>query len=186
MNDTATKRPRTPPPLEFDEAPELTGDMLARARPASEVHGPERAETMLRKRGRPAKAEGERKQQVTLRLSAPLLAAMRASGDGWQTRLDELVAAALDFGAFRATRRPQREERLLEAAIALATGAAFEIEVSNDDTAMRAAGEKAEQAAADGRSLFERMANLSRDAATGALEAKDPKGARARAPKKRA
>jgi uncharacterized protein (DUF4415 family) len=87
MNDSATRRPK--PPLDFDEAPELSEEMLARARPASKVHGAERAAKMLRRRGRPAKPEHERKQQVTLRLSRDVLAALRATGEGWQTRLDE-------------------------------------------------------------------------------------------------
>jgi uncharacterized protein (DUF4415 family) len=93
MTDSAPRRPR--PPRDFDEAPELSDDMLVRARPASEVHGTERAGRMLRRRGRPAKPEHERKQQVTVRLSPDVLDALRATGDGWQTRLDEILRAKL-------------------------------------------------------------------------------------------
>ena len=45
-------------------------------------------------RGRPRKAEGERKEQVTLRLSPEVLAHFRAGGEGWQTRIDEALRAA--------------------------------------------------------------------------------------------
>ena len=90
MTDSAPRRLK--PPLDFDEVPELSDDRLARSRPVSDVQGAERAGRMLRRRGRSAKPEHERKQQVTVRLSPDLLEALRAPGDGWQTRLDEIFA----------------------------------------------------------------------------------------------
>jgi len=39
------------PPAEFDENPEWTDEMVARAKPASEVVGPEAAAALTRKRG---------------------------------------------------------------------------------------------------------------------------------------
>jgi uncharacterized protein (DUF4415 family) len=42
--------------------------------------------------GRPPKPAGEHKQKVTLRLSPDVLAFFRASGAGWQTRLDAALA----------------------------------------------------------------------------------------------
>jgi len=134
MNDMHPKRPK--PPLDFDEAPELTEEMFARARPASEVHGPERSARMLRPRGRPSLPENERKQQVTLRLSPDVLAALRESGEGWQTRVDDILRAAV---------LPARDEQTLIAE----------------------AKEQFRAAKAAGTSLFERMANLSRDVSTG-------------------
>lgn len=42
-------------------------------------------------RGRPASAQ--RKQQVTVRYSPEVIAWFKATGDGWQTRMDEVLRA---------------------------------------------------------------------------------------------
>jgi uncharacterized protein (DUF4415 family) len=81
--------------LDDPENPEWTEADFARARPASAVHGSQIAATMVRKRGRPPKAEEDRKQQVTLRLSKDVLQAARDSGPGWQARVDSVLRAAL-------------------------------------------------------------------------------------------
>jgi uncharacterized protein (DUF4415 family) len=96
MNET-TRRP--PPPADLDDNPEWTEEMFARARPASEVHGPELAVAMVRKRGRPALAPEARKQQVTLRLSPEVIEALKATGAGWQTRAEEALRRALGIRA---------------------------------------------------------------------------------------
>ncbi len=83
------------PPEQFDENPEWTDEDFARARPASEVHGAMIADLLVRKRGRPALAEGERKEKVNIRLSPDVLAGLRALGPGWQTRADEMLRDAL-------------------------------------------------------------------------------------------
>ncbi len=44
-----------------------------------------------RRRGRPAKPEADRKELVSLRLSPDVLAWLRATGPGWQTRVDDLL-----------------------------------------------------------------------------------------------
>ena len=44
-------------------------------------------------RGRPK--SGTTKEPVKLRLDADVLAALRATGDGWQTRLNETLRASL-------------------------------------------------------------------------------------------
>lgn len=87
MTDREKNRP-------FDDNPEWTEEDFARARPASEVHRLV-PEGLVRKRGRPAVPEAERKQPVSIRLSPDVLAALRATGDGWQTRVDELLKVAL-------------------------------------------------------------------------------------------
>ena len=74
-----------------DENPEWTAEDFARARPASEVLptlvGAKVAAEMLRpKRGRPASANP--KEHVNLRLDPDVVAAFRATGRGWQTRLN--------------------------------------------------------------------------------------------------
>lgn len=74
-----------------DETPEWTAEDFARAKPASEVLptlvGAKVAAEMLRpKRGRPVSANP--KEHVNLRLDPDVVAAFRATGRGWQTRLN--------------------------------------------------------------------------------------------------
>jgi uncharacterized protein (DUF4415 family) len=85
---------KLPPPDDFDEMPEWTPEDVARARPASEVHGKEFAALLVRPRGRPALPEGERKEQVNLRLSPDVVSALRETGPGWQGRADEALRKA--------------------------------------------------------------------------------------------
>jgi uncharacterized protein (DUF4415 family) len=72
------KRPN--PELLEDDNPEWTAKDVARARPARDVlpelFGAQTAKAMLKPRG------------ITIRLSPDVTAAFRASGDGWQTRID--------------------------------------------------------------------------------------------------
>jgi uncharacterized protein (DUF4415 family) len=48
------------------------------------------------KRGRPAKAASERKEQIALRLDADVLAWYRAQGSRWQTRMNAVLKAYRD------------------------------------------------------------------------------------------
>ncbi len=64
-----------------DDAPELTEEFFARA----EL----RDGAKLIRRGRPKAASP--KAQVTLRLDADVLSALRATGPGWQTRANEAL-----------------------------------------------------------------------------------------------
>ena len=64
---------------------DLTDEELARFRPASEVL-PAALLAKLRFPGRP-RAEVT-KERITIRLSPDVLSAFRASGSGWQTRMD--------------------------------------------------------------------------------------------------
>jgi uncharacterized protein (DUF4415 family) len=68
-----------------------TDEELANARPFAEVF-PDLAESIRRTRGRPA-AENPKKQ-VTLRLDADVLERFRASGRGWQRRMNEALRKA--------------------------------------------------------------------------------------------
>ena len=76
-------RPLTTPAGEVRD--DLTDEGLARFRPASEVL-PAALLAKLRSPGRP-KAEVT-KERITIRLSPDVLSAFRASGSGWQTRMD--------------------------------------------------------------------------------------------------
>jgi uncharacterized protein (DUF4415 family) len=89
MSDKPDRSP-SPLPEDWDDNPEWTEEDFANARPASEVMGPEFAAKLLR-RGRPRKAEGEKKEAVSIRLSPDVLAHFRAGGEGWQTRIDEAL-----------------------------------------------------------------------------------------------
>lgn len=85
------------PPADFDENPEWTEEDFARAKPASEVHGAKIAAAMVRKRGRPAGSTSpNRKEQIALRVDADVLAAYKASGPGWQTRMNEALRRGLE------------------------------------------------------------------------------------------
>lgn len=48
------------------------------------------------RRGRPAKAAGERKEQIALRVDADVLEWYRAQGAGWQTRMNAVLKAYRD------------------------------------------------------------------------------------------
>lgn len=79
---------------DFDDNPEWTEEDFARARPASEVVEPEVLALLVRPRGRPALPEGQRKEQVNLRLSPDVVSALRETGPGWQGRADEALRKA--------------------------------------------------------------------------------------------
>jgi uncharacterized protein (DUF4415 family) len=76
-----------------DDNPEWTHQALARARPAAQVlpelFGAQAAQAMLKPRGRPP---AERvKERITIRFDADVLAALRATGQGWQTRVNDAM-----------------------------------------------------------------------------------------------
>ena len=77
--------------------PESTDEELAQARPMSEalpgLHAALMAE-IKRKGGRP-KAENP-KQTIAIRLDPDVLAAFRATGPGWQTRMNEVLRAWIE------------------------------------------------------------------------------------------
>ncbi|MDX3978019.1 BrnA antitoxin family protein [Shinella sp.] len=75
--------------------PELTDEELANMRPAKEVLPPEFFRTIeehRRSRGRPSLEHP--KKQVTLRLDEDVIAKFRASGKGWQGRMNEALRKA--------------------------------------------------------------------------------------------
>ncbi|WP_238179265.1 BrnA antitoxin family protein [Methylobacterium dankookense] len=69
--------------------PEIGAEQFARMRPASEVL-PSGLYQALTKRGRPP-AENKA-VQVTLRVPPDILAAYKATGPGWQTKMNEALA----------------------------------------------------------------------------------------------
>ena len=78
-----SKRPD--PELVDDDNPELTDEWFKRAKRFNEL--PETLQTVLSKRTRgPQKTRV--KERITIRLSPEVVEPFRATGDGWQTRLD--------------------------------------------------------------------------------------------------
>lgn len=84
-NKRATRKKWVDP----DDAPELTDAFFERA---DEFRG---AKLVKRGRGRP-KSDAP-KQAVKLRLDPDVLAALRATGDGWQTRVNDTLRANLQL-----------------------------------------------------------------------------------------
>jgi uncharacterized protein (DUF4415 family) len=77
------KRAGAKPWVDPDDAPELTAEHFARA----DVYV---GETLVRRgRGRPRSPTAKR--QVTIRLEPDLLERLRATGPGWQTRINEAL-----------------------------------------------------------------------------------------------
>jgi uncharacterized protein (DUF4415 family) len=73
------------------DIPELTEDDLKNARPFAEVF-PDLAESIRRARGRPAVANP--KQQISLRLDPDVIEKFKATGKGWQSRINDVLKAA--------------------------------------------------------------------------------------------
>lgn len=86
IKDDAASRPD-------DENPEWTRDEVGNAGPAltviEAVFGTDAAATLRRRPGRPRKPD--RKVNQTLRLDAEVLEAYRREGEGWQTRMNEIL-----------------------------------------------------------------------------------------------
>ena len=76
----STKRPN--PELIDDENPEWTDEDFARAKRFADL--PKTLQAKLR--GRPKAAVT--KERITIRLSPDVVETFRATGDGWQTRMD--------------------------------------------------------------------------------------------------
>ena len=71
--------------------PELTDEQLANLRPFAEVF-PELAEKFRQAAGRPKAAQT--KKAVSVRLDPDVLEKFRATGPGWQTRINAVLKAA--------------------------------------------------------------------------------------------
>jgi uncharacterized protein (DUF4415 family) len=83
--------------IEADAGHALSGlrDSLAEAKAGkfAQMHTPEQ---IAKRRGRPVgSTQAVTKQAVKLRLDADVLAVLRASGDGWQTRINDILRASL-------------------------------------------------------------------------------------------
>lgn len=98
MNSRNTNIEKVATAIEADAGEALPGlrEALAEAKAGAfaAVHTP--AQIAARKRGRPqGSVKAAPKEAVKLRLDADVLAALRATGDGWQTRINETLRASL-------------------------------------------------------------------------------------------
>lgn len=83
-----------PSNLDPDDAPEPTPEMMKSARTIFEI--PEEAEfaEFIRKGGRPALPERDRKQRVTTMLDRDVIEHFKTDGKGWQTRVNAALRKA--------------------------------------------------------------------------------------------
>ena len=78
-------------PIVFDEDnPEWTAEMFAKARPISDF--PELAAAFPKSKG--GRPRGSNKQAVSLRLDREVIDKCKATGAGWQSRINEVLRRA--------------------------------------------------------------------------------------------
>lgn len=83
---------KSPPPEGYDDNPEWTAEDFARARAGSEVLPATVVSALVKSKvGRPS---GHTKEQVSLRVDKDVLARFRATGAGWQSRMNEALRDA--------------------------------------------------------------------------------------------
>jgi len=73
------------------DSPEMTDEQLAQGRPFAEVF-PELSESIRRGRGRPPVAKPL--QQISIRLDPDVIAKFKATGKGWQARMNDALKKA--------------------------------------------------------------------------------------------
>jgi len=87
------KKKKPNPYLIDDDNPELTEEFFANARPAIEVleeqFGKAAVKKFLKARGRPRKAAP--KIQMTFRFDPDIIETFRATGRGWQSRVNQVL-----------------------------------------------------------------------------------------------
>ena len=78
------------------ESPELTDEEIASLRPASEALPTKLfAALTARRPGQRGSQKTPTKKMITIRLDPEVLAGFRATGEGWQRRMNEVLKAAL-------------------------------------------------------------------------------------------
>jgi uncharacterized protein (DUF4415 family) len=75
-----------------DDTPEWTGADFAKAKRVWDI--PELAHLSNRKRGERGPQKTPTKQQVTLRLDRDIVERFRATGEGWQSRINDALRKA--------------------------------------------------------------------------------------------
>lgn len=91
-----------------DDNPEWTAKEIREARPLLEVLPPEVVEAIKRYRGQRGPQKNPTKELISLRLDREVLAALRATGLGWQTRANDTLRAAFVTNTTSETRNATR------------------------------------------------------------------------------
>jgi len=81
--------------LDEDDAPELTEELMAQAKLGRDILPENILAQFPRGRGRPKSATPKR--QITLRLDGDLIDFFKATGDGWQSRMNETLRKGAGF-----------------------------------------------------------------------------------------
>ena len=83
-------------PIVFDDDnPEWTEEDFARALPARDILPADFLAAARKARGRPkGSAKPDAKRQITLRLDQDVIEKFRATGPGWQSRINEVLRKA--------------------------------------------------------------------------------------------
>jgi uncharacterized protein (DUF4415 family) len=103
-----SKKPKFDPAI-HDENPEWTAEDFARAKPASDLP-PDLLAQFKNKVGRPHIESP--KVPVKLRLDGAVVEALRATGPGWQTRINDMLKAKISRGKVRfETPEPSKRKR---------------------------------------------------------------------------
>jgi uncharacterized protein (DUF4415 family) len=94
-----------------DVNPEWTAEEIRRARPLLEVLPKEVVDAIKRSRGQRGLQKEPTKELISLRLDREVLAALRATGLGWQTRANDTLRAAYVTGPVPGTRATAARRR---------------------------------------------------------------------------
>ena len=86
-----------PPPTDFDENPEWTEEDFAKAVPFGEMF-PTQLESWKKQRGRPPIEQP--KVHIGFRLAADVVDGVRATGPGYNARVERVLREALAKGEF--------------------------------------------------------------------------------------
>jgi uncharacterized protein (DUF4415 family) len=100
------------PGLIDDDAPEFTDEQLAGMRPARKVLPPDFYAMVTKRRpGQRGPGKKPAKVAMTVRIDADTLAALKASGAGWQRRVNDVLRKAVTRGRTGANRKTGTAKR---------------------------------------------------------------------------
>ncbi|MBV8849500.1 MAG: BrnA antitoxin family protein [Methylobacteriaceae bacterium] len=100
------------PGLIDDDAPEFTDEQLAGMRPAREVLPPDFYAMVTKRRpGQRGPGKKPAKVAMTIRVDADTLAALKASGAGWQRRVNDVLRQAVNKRSVPTDRKARATKR---------------------------------------------------------------------------
>ncbi|TAK47062.1 MAG: hypothetical protein EPO23_13010 [Xanthobacteraceae bacterium] len=102
-----SKKPKFNPAI-HDDNPEWTAEDFAKAKPAADVLPPDLLAQFKAKVGRP-RSESP-KVPVKLRLDGAVVEALRATGPGWQTRINDMLKSKIIRGKVKFEEPAKRKQ----------------------------------------------------------------------------